>query len=249
MTRSFRPSRSRPADGVDVSVRPSTISPLRTRSVPRMAMSFSRPDPSSPVQVADASFSTGRRGFDQNEVRDFLRMVSAELGRLHERERFLERELSTSSERIRTSIGAQFDDEALTRLLGEETARVLNAARASRRTRSVRRPNSRQPGCCSRRATKRPACARRPRSRRRAAGPTQQQTPKPNCRWPSSRAARWSTKPARTVNECSSELARRRELAREQIEQLVHGRDRLMQAFERARLVAVDVVVGDAAAR
>ena len=39
-----------------------------------------------------------------------------------------------------------------------------------------------------------------------------------------------------------SELARRRELAREQIEQLVHGRDRLMQAFERARLVAVDVV-------
>ncbi len=39
-----------------------------------------------------------------------------------------------------------------------------------------------------------------------------------------------------------SELARRRELAREQIEQLIHGRDRLMQAFERARLVAVDVV-------
>ena len=39
-----------------------------------------------------------------------------------------------------------------------------------------------------------------------------------------------------------AELARRRELAREQIEQLIHGRDRLLQAFERARLVAVDVV-------
>ena len=38
------------------------------------------------------------------------------------------------------------------------------------------------------------------------------------------------------------ELSRRRELARQQIEQLVHGRDRLLQAFERARLVAVDVV-------
>ena len=37
------------------------------------------------------------------------------------------------------------------------------------------------------------------------------------------------------------ELARRRDLARQQIEQLVHGRDRLLQAFERARLVAVDV--------
>ena len=39
-----------------------------------------------------------------------------------------------------------------------------------------------------------------------------------------------------------SELARRRELARQQIEQLMHGRDRLLQAFERARLVAVDVM-------
>ena len=39
-----------------------------------------------------------------------------------------------------------------------------------------------------------------------------------------------------------SELARRRELARQQIEQLVHGRDRLLEAFERARMVAIDVV-------
>ena len=39
-----------------------------------------------------------------------------------------------------------------------------------------------------------------------------------------------------------TELSRRRELARQQIEQLVHGRDRLVQAFERARLAAVDVM-------
>ena len=39
-----------------------------------------------------------------------------------------------------------------------------------------------------------------------------------------------------------NELARRREIARQQIEQLVHGRDRLLQAFERSRLVAVDVM-------
>ena len=38
-----------------------------------MAMSFSRPDPASPEAVADASFNTTRRGFDQNAVRDFLR--------------------------------------------------------------------------------------------------------------------------------------------------------------------------------
>jgi hypothetical protein len=39
-----------------------------------------------------------------------------------------------------------------------------------------------------------------------------------------------------------SELSRRRELAREQIEHLIHHRDRLATAFERARLAATDVV-------
>ena len=54
-----------------------------------MAISFSRPDPSSPAAVGAAQFTVGRRGFEQEEVRDFLRMVSAELARLQERERFL----------------------------------------------------------------------------------------------------------------------------------------------------------------
>jgi hypothetical protein len=43
-----------------------------------------------------------------------------------------------------------------------------------------------------------------------------------------------------------SELARRRELARQQIEQLIHNRDRLVSAFDRARNAADDVV-GDLA--
>ena len=58
-----------------------------------MSISFSRPDPSSPAAVGAAAFSVGRRGFDQNEVKEFLRMVAAELARLQEREKFLEREL------------------------------------------------------------------------------------------------------------------------------------------------------------
>ena len=36
-----------------------------------MAMSFSRSDPGAPAQVAEATFSTTRRGYDQDEVRDF----------------------------------------------------------------------------------------------------------------------------------------------------------------------------------
>ena len=42
-----------------------------------MALSFSRPDPASPTAVGAASFPVARRGYDQTEVRDFLRMVPA----------------------------------------------------------------------------------------------------------------------------------------------------------------------------
>src|SRR4029077_7555909 len=93
-----------------------------------MAMSFARPDPSSPASVADAAFGTARRGFDQQEVRDFLRMVAAELARLQERERFLERELrAAQAPNLRSTV--ELDDEAATRLLGEEAARILQTAR------------------------------------------------------------------------------------------------------------------------
>ena len=36
-----------------------------------------------------------------------------------------------------------------------------------------------------------------------------------------------------------AELARRRDMARQQIEQLISGRDRLVQSFERARMIGV----------
>ncbi|MEI8240581.1 MAG: DivIVA domain-containing protein, partial [Actinomycetota bacterium] len=61
-----------------------------------MAMSLSRPDPSSPSSVSTATFASSRKGFDPSEVRDFLRMVAAELARLQEREKLLERELRSA---------------------------------------------------------------------------------------------------------------------------------------------------------
>ena len=95
-----------------------------------MAISFSRPDPSSPAAVADASFPTSRRGFDQNEVRDFLRMVAAELARLQERERYLDYEMRALRQQ-RANLLGQLDDEAIAKLLGEETARIVHVARES----------------------------------------------------------------------------------------------------------------------
>ena len=69
-----------------------------------------------------------RRGFDADEVRDFLRMVAAELSRLQERERYLERELQAAHRRPAAG-DVDLDEATVTELLGEETARVLSTAR------------------------------------------------------------------------------------------------------------------------
>ena len=194
-----------------------------------MAMSFVRPDPSSPASVADAVFGTGRRGFDQGEVRDFLRMVAAELGRLQERERFLERELRTAQSNPDLS-SVQMDEQALTRLLGEETARVLTTARESA---------AQLLSEASDEAARMREEAEIEASRRRSDAAADAEAELAMAK----QQGREMVNEARAYRErVLSELARRRELAREQIEQLLHGRDRLMQSFERARLVAVDVV-------
>ena len=203
-------------------------------------MSFSRPDPASPAQVADANFSTSRRGFDQGEVRDFLRMVSAELGRLRERELYLERELQTA-QTMPDLESAQLDDEALTRLLGEETARVLNAARASANEirEKAEQAAARMLTEASDEAARRREEAEVEASRRRSDAAHDAEAELEMAK----QQGREMVNEARAYRErVLGELSRRRELAREQIEQLVHGRDRLLQAFERARLVAVDVV-------
>jgi DivIVA domain-containing protein len=205
-----------------------------------MAMSFARPDPSSPASVADAVFGTGRRGFDQGEVRDFLRMVAAELGRLQERERFLERELRTAQSNPDLA-SAQLDDQALTRLLGEETARVLTTARES--AAEIRQKAEQSAAQLLSEASDEAARMREEAeieaSRRRSDAAADAEAELAMAK----QQGREMVNEARAYRErVLSELARRRELAREQIEQLLHGRDRLMQSFERARLVAVDVV-------
>ncbi len=203
-----------------------------------MAMSFSRPDPSSPTSIADAAFGTSRRGFDQAEVRDFLRMVAAEFGRLRERERFLERELQTAQ----ADGGRGAVDEAMmTQLLGEEAVRVLTTARES--SNEIREKAEQAAAQLLHEAGDEASRVREEAdieaSRRRADAAADAESELSMAK----QQGREMVNEARAYRErVLSELARRRELAREQIEQLIHGRDRLMQAFERARLVAVDVV-------
>ena len=205
-----------------------------------MAISFSRPDPSSPAAVGSAQFSVARRGFEQEEVRDLLRGVSAELARLQERERFLESELRAMQTRGLSAPGA-LDEEMVTALLGEETARVLTSAREAAKQQIARAAETAER--LVREASSDAARIRQEaeiessRQRNDAVADVEAEIEL------AKQQGREMVIEAREYREkVLSELARRRELAREQIEHLIHDRDRLVAAFDRARLAANDVV-------
>ena len=207
-----------------------------------MAISFSRPDPSSPAAVGSASFPTNRRGFDQGEVRDFLRMVAAELARLQERERFLENELRTMQTRGMSAPG-RLDEETVTTLLGEEAARVLSTARDASTQIRERAEES---------ATRLVKDAAEDAARIREAANIEASRIREDAAHDAEAEIDMAKQQGRDmVNEARayrekvlSELSRRRDAARGQIEQLLHGRDRLLNAFERARLASEDVITG-----
>jgi cell division septum initiation protein DivIVA len=205
-----------------------------------MALSFSRPDPSSPDAIASASFSTSRRGCDQTEVRDLLRMVAAEMARLQEREKFLERELRTAQRGSTNSVVA-LDEEIVTRMLGEEAARILQTAREAASQIKIRSEDG-----ASRMLREATDEAQRLREEAEVEAARRRQDASSDAESElvmAKQQGREMVNEARAYRErVLSELARRRELARQQIEQLMHGRDRLLQAFERSRLVAVDVM-------
>ena len=207
-----------------------------------MAISFSRPDPSSPAAVGSAAFPVNRRGFDQGEVRDFLRMVAAELARLQERERFLESELRSLQTRGMSTPG-RLDEETVTTLLGEEAARVLSTARDASTQIRDRAEES---------ATRLVKDAAEDAARIREAAHLEAARIHEDAVRDAEQEIEMAKQQGRDmVNEARayrekvlSELSRRRDAARDQIEQLLHGRDRLLNAFERARLASEDVING-----
>ncbi|NBQ99719.1 MAG: hypothetical protein EBT97_04570 [Actinobacteria bacterium] len=192
-----------------------------------MAISFSRPDPSSPSAVAAASFPVVRRGFDQGDVRDFLSMVGAELGRLKERERFLEAELRSMQTRGLSGPG-RLDEETVTTLLGEEAARVLTVARDASTQIRERAEES---------ATRLVKDAAEDAARIRESAVAEAQRIRDDAAADAEAEIEMAKQQGRDmVNEAReyrekvlSELSRRRDAARNQIEQLLHGRDRLLR--------------------
>ncbi|MFA5774042.1 MAG: DivIVA domain-containing protein [Ilumatobacteraceae bacterium] len=205
-----------------------------------MAITFSRPDPSSPAAVGAAQFTVGRRGYEQDEVRDFLRMVSAELARLQERERFLDSELRALQTRGMSSPGV-LDEETVTTLLGAETARVLTVAREAAQQMRARAAESAER--LVREASSDAARVREEAeieaSRRRSEVAVDVEAEIELAK----QQGREMVNEAREYREkVLAEMARRRESAREQIEQIIHGRDHLLSVFTHASSVARGVV-------
>ena len=77
--------------------------------------------------IARRHFSTARKGFDQNEVRAYLHELADLVGRLQRGEAH-ERERADRAE-SRADLAEKHDQHHLVELLGQETARVLDAAR------------------------------------------------------------------------------------------------------------------------
>ena len=91
-------------------------------------------DPSSPAAVASATFSQARKGADVNEVRDFLQKVSFALTRAQSGEADTRALLTAALSELemlkaRPPAPAELDEATVSNLLGQEAARVLTTAR------------------------------------------------------------------------------------------------------------------------
>ncbi|HSL56416.1 MAG TPA: DivIVA domain-containing protein [Acidimicrobiales bacterium] len=84
-------------------------------------------EPFEPDVVARHEFATAFRGFDQIEVRGYLNRLAAELRDQSERERELRRRVDEAERRA--GAAENIDEDRLTAMLGEETARIVAAAR------------------------------------------------------------------------------------------------------------------------
>ncbi|HTH06202.1 MAG TPA: hypothetical protein VL916_10040, partial [Ilumatobacteraceae bacterium] len=153
----------------------------------------------------------------------------------------IERELRTAQRGHAPNAAVMLDDEVVTRMLGEEAARILQTAREAGSQIKIRAEEN--AARLLREATDE---AQRLREEAELESARRRQDASADAEAELQMAkqqGREMVNEARAYRErVLGELARRREMARQQIEQLVHGRDRLLQAFERARIAAVDVM-------
>jgi cell division septum initiation protein DivIVA len=183
------------------------------------------PDPSDPEAVGRAEFGTQFRGFDQLQVRSYLKVVARELQRSKDREVELSREIDGLRKKLSDAEAAanDFDESALTARLGEETTRVLEAARSAAAEKRRRADESASETLASAKS-----------EAERIVGGAQAAV---DAELDLARArGRELVAEARLLREQTLEdLARRRRTIRTQVEQLRSGRDRLLATHAELR--------------
>jgi hypothetical protein len=200
-------------------------------------------DLSSPDAIAAASFPTARKGFDPDAVRQMLRRVADEIHRLRDERDRLAAELQVA--RAGAARPPDLDEATVAELLGEETASVLRSAHeaaAQMRARAEDSAGQRLREAedeLARRRTE--ADVEVARVRQEASERAQE------LKDAALREGREMVNEARAVRErVFADLARRRDLARQQIEHLLAEREQLEQVFLDAR-ASVDAVLDELA--
>ncbi len=183
-------------------------------------------------------------------MREFLALVAAEMDRLREREQYLEAALleAKDSENISAEL---IDEDTATRLLGEEAAHILHAARES--AASVRSKAEEGASTILGGATEEATRVREEAEVEAARRRSEATADAENQIAMAKQQGRDIVHEARAYCErVLGELSSRRDLARTQLEQLIRGREQLLGTFTEARDTADSVIrtlgpLGDAA--
>ncbi len=213
-------------------------------------------DSSSPAAVATATFSQVRKGYDSNEVRSFLQEVSAALTRAQTAEADARARLDTAlveleSLRAKPHMPAELDEATVSNLLGQEAARVLTTARegaASLRARVEGEVEAARVEA-EREIAKHRADGLEDAARQRTAAEEEAALIRKNAAESSEREmdaaksqGREMVLEARAYRErVMTDLARRREAARQQIEVLRLQRARLRASFSAAEAALSEI--------
>ncbi len=203
-----------------------------------------------PDDIARTTFAMGRKGYDPIEVKSFLVSVSNELRAARSQVLDLEQELRAAQQDADRN--REVDPSRLTALLGEETARVLDAARevaddmrakaeegTARLLREATADANRMRQEASEILTRKTAEAntQADQVRRQAAEVLSQAKIDAAAEVEAGRQeGREMVAEAQNVRErMLNDLARRRKAFRQQIERLQAGRDRLLAAYDVVR--------------
>lgn len=199
-------------------------------------MATPRPDPSTPTGVAAATFPTVRKGADPDAVRAFLREVADRMSQLQRDNDDLHRQLTEAQSAERAPDAAQ-----MAHYLGDETARIVQAAREA--ADEIRQKAEESAAQLVRDASDEIARTRTHTEHELARLRAQANSEALATTDAARDEGRAMVAEAREYREkVLADVNRRRDLARQQLGDVEAGRLRLVHVFEQARTAAHSVL-------